>query len=104
MRNMSRHLPRRKQSIHRSLRALVLLVAVAFAVAGSAVAQVTSGTLAGSVVDPQGGRVPGATVVVTSESRGTRLAPVATNAEGDFVAPNLAPDTYSVEVTVPGFK
>jgi Carboxypeptidase regulatory-like domain/TonB-dependent Receptor Plug Domain len=81
-----------------------LLVLAAFAAPSSAVAQVTSGTLAGSVVDPQGGRVPGATVVLTSESRGTRLAPVVTNTEGDFVAPNLAPDTYSVEVTVPGFK
>jgi hypothetical protein len=38
------------------------------------------------------------------ESRGTRLTPVVTNPDGDFVLPNLPADTYTVEVTMPGFK
>src|SRR5437016_2989267 len=80
------------------------IILAAFAVTSFAFGQVTSGTLTGSVADSQGGRVPGATVVLTSESRGTRLAPVVTNTAGDFVATNLIPDTYSVEVTVQGFK
>ncbi len=100
---MSKTLSLRIRFVHRALWVSVLLAAVALFVS-SAGAQVTSGSLAGSVVDSQGGRVPGATIVLTSESRGTRLAPVTTNGDGDFIAPSLLPDTYAVEVTVAGFK
>src|SRR5579872_6119662 len=86
------------------LRRVLSIILAAFAVSSFAFGQVTSGTVAGSVVDAQGARVAGATIVLTSESRGTRLAPVVTNTSGDFVAPDLIPDTYSVEVTVQGFK
>ena len=41
------------------------LVAFALAVTGLAIAQETTGSLAGQVVDPQGLAVPGATVTVT---------------------------------------
>jgi hypothetical protein len=66
-------------------------------------AQVTSGTVYGTVQDVDGGVLPGATVVLISESRGTKSAPVTASATGDFVVPNVAPDTYSVEVTMPSF-
>ena len=32
------------------------------------------------------------------------MAPVVTNATGDFVVPNVTPDTYTVEVSMPGFS
>ena len=48
----------------------VLLVCCAF---GTASAQVTTGNVAGTVQDPQGGVVPGATVTLTSATRGTSL-------------------------------
>ncbi len=32
------------------------------------------------------------------------MAPVVTNATGDFVVPNVTPDTYTIEVAMPGFK
>ena len=67
-------------------------------------AQVTTGTVAGSVKDDQGLPVPGASVVLVSEARGTKMAPVVTNSTGDFVVPNVTPDTYTVEVTMPGFS
>ena len=60
-------------------------------------AQITTGTVAGSVKDDQGLAVPGASVTLISEARGTRMAPVVTNATGDFVVPNVTPDTYTVE-------
>ncbi|MDQ3349451.1 MAG: carboxypeptidase-like regulatory domain-containing protein, partial [Acidobacteriota bacterium] len=69
-----------------------------------ATAQITTGTIAGTVKDSQGGVVPGATIVLISESRGTRSAPTVTNAQGDYVLPNVTPDTYTVEVTMEGFK
>jgi len=45
---------------------------------GSAFAQITTGNVFGTVKDTQGGVLPGATVVLTSQTRGTKLAPVVT--------------------------
>ena len=67
-------------------------------------AQITSGSVAGVVKDAQGGAVPGATVELISEQRGTRLAPVVTGNTGDFSFQNVVADTYTVEVTMSGFK
>jgi hypothetical protein len=72
--------------------------------AGPVSAQITTGTVAGSVRDEQGLAVPGATVVLISEARGTKMAPVVTNATGDFVVPNVTPDTYTVEISMSGFS
>ena len=49
-------------------------------------------------------QIPGATVVLVSESRGTRSTPVVTSGTGDFVIPNITSDTYTVEVTMSGFR
>ncbi|MCC7044873.1 MAG: carboxypeptidase regulatory-like domain-containing protein, partial [Acidobacteria bacterium] len=72
--------------------------------APTATAQITTGTIAGTVQDSQGGVIPGATVVLISESRGTRSVPGVTSATGDYVFPNMTPDTYTIEVTMPGFR
>ena len=67
-------------------------------------AQVNTGTVLGTVKDAQGGVVPGATVTLISEARGTRMAPAISSEAGDFVIANVATDTYTIEVTMPGFK
>jgi hypothetical protein len=67
-------------------------------------AQITTGTVSGTVKDAQGGVVPGATVVLISEAKGTRSNPAVTNTTGDYVFPNVAADTYTVEVSMEGFK
>jgi hypothetical protein len=86
-------------------RRLPALVLCALMVGTSAVSgQITTGTVAGTVQDSQGGVIPGATIVLISESRGTRGVPGVTNASGDYVFPNTTPDTYTVEVTMPGFR
>src|SRR5204863_9609111 len=72
--------------------------------AGPAFAQVNTGTVLGTVKDAQGGVIPGATVTLISEARGTRSAPVVTNENGDFVFANVTADTYTVEVTLESFK
>ena len=79
--------------------AIVLLVA-----SGPAFAQVSTGTVAGTVKDAQGGVIPGATVTLISEARGTRSTSVVTNETGDFVFVNVTADTYTVEVTLESFK
>src|SRR5216117_1363720 len=67
-------------------------------------AQITTGTVTGTVKDSQGNVIPGATVVLISETRGTKSAPAVTNDTGDYVFPNVTPDTYTVEVTLEAFK
>ncbi|HMC75715.1 MAG TPA: TonB-dependent receptor [Vicinamibacterales bacterium] len=82
--------------------ALLLFTMLASVIPASA--QLTTGTLTGTLKDAQGGVVPGATVTLTSEGKGTQLSPAFTNANGDFVIANVQPDTYTIEVTMAGFK
>ncbi|HWB30251.1 MAG TPA: carboxypeptidase-like regulatory domain-containing protein, partial [Vicinamibacterales bacterium] len=85
-------------------RVLAVALSLLMATAASVSAQITTGTVAGTIKDATGAVVPGATVVLTSEARGTKMAPVVTNADGDFVIPNVTADTYTVEVTMTGFR
>jgi carboxypeptidase family protein len=62
------------------------------AIAAPASAQVTTGTVLGTVRDAQGGVIPGAAVTLTSETRGTKLSDVFTNESGDFTFINVPPD------------
>jgi hypothetical protein len=71
--------------------------------ATSAFTQVTSGSVFGSVRDVSGAVIPGATVVLISSSRGTSVE-TTTNENGDFTFPNALGDTYTVRVTMDGFK
>ncbi len=67
--------------------------------------QVTTATLTGTVKDAQGNVVPGATVVLTSDTRGgLQVGTTVTDAKGDFIFPGTMPDTYSVTVSLEGFK
>ena len=70
----------------------------------AALAQITTGNVSGIVRDPQGGVIPGATVVLISETRGTKSAPATTNETGLYVFPNVTADTYTIEVTLDAFK
>ena len=63
----------------------------------------TTGTVTGTVKDDQGGVIPGATVTLISEARGTSLDAV-TTVTGDFVFSNITGDTYLVRVSMDGFK
>ncbi len=90
--------------IRSTCRIVAGLVVALFLLAPSALAQITTGTVMGRVVDPTGGVVAGAQVVLISEARGTRTAPVPTNESGDFVIPNVTADTYTIEVSAAAFK
>ena len=73
-------------------------------VSAPVLAQITTGTVSGTVKDTQGGVIPGATVTLTSETKGTSLPPTVTSATGDFQFPVTPVDTYTVEITMPSFK
>ncbi len=65
-------------------------------------AQVTTGTIVGTVADSNG-VVPGASVVIHEVNRGTADT-VVTDASGSYTAPFLTPGTYRIEINVSGFK
>jgi hypothetical protein len=66
-------------------------------------AQTTSASVLGSVHDPSGAVLPGVTVTMTSNTQGNVLTAV-TDESGRFVFPIVRPDTYSLKVTLQGFK
>ena len=83
----------------RVLSVLGLLVVVSTAVWG----QSTSGAIQGTVVDPTGAFLPGATV--TARNMGTGVTTTATTTSaGVYALPNLAPGSYAVTVVAPGMK
>lgn len=87
-----------------ALRISVVLCLAAWATAAlPASAQITTGTISGSVKDAQAAVVPGATVTLVSAARGTTTE-AQTNADGNFVFPNVTAGTYLVRVTMDGFK
>src|SRR6476659_846432 len=77
---------------------------VVLTIAAPASAQITTGTLSGTVKDSQGGVVPGAAITLTSDTRGTKLSDVFTNDQGDFTFVNVPPDKYTITVSMQGFK
>jgi hypothetical protein len=79
-----------------------LAILVALAISG-VYAQSTSGTLVGTVRDSTGAEVAGAKVRVTNTGTGAVVETVS-NANGDYVAPNLIPSTYQIRVEHPGFR
>ena len=60
----------------RPVRICAIAIAVQFTLALSVLAQLTTGSVAGTVKDAQGGVIPGATVTLVSETRGTKSIPV----------------------------
>lgn len=66
-------------------------------------AQLTGGTLFGTVTDPSGATVPKAQVSVKNVATGV-VKSATTNADGLYTAPNLLPGTYQLSVSSPGFS
>src|SRR5438552_1809487 len=84
------------------LRALLLATAL-LSVVPYAVAQSVSGSITGSVIDPSGAALPGATITVANQSTGVET-PTKSNGAGYFNASNLIAGIYRVDVSAPGFK
>ena len=71
--------------------------------AGSLHAQTTNGGIQGTVSDPNGGAVAGASVTAQNLDTGLTQATTTTDA-GIYSLPNLPPGRYSVVVQAPGLK
>jgi len=75
-----------------------------FALASSpCLAQINTATIAGSVRDPTGANVPGATVVVENVASGVRRG-AQTNSDGVYSVPLLQPGQYTVTISKDGFQ
>src|SRR5688500_19352895 len=85
---------------YRVFRALFVIIAV-MALSTSAFAQTS--TLSGVVVDSAGGVIPGADVVIKHNATGVTTSAVS-NAQGAFSFPGVQTGTYTVTITLQGFK
>ena len=84
-------------------RAWIGALAVLLLAIGSAVGQEFRGTITGTVTDPNGAIVSGASVTV--KNVGTNVSStVTTNDSGAYTVPFLAPGTYNISATGSGFK
>ncbi len=81
----------------------LLLASVFLLVSILVFGQAGTGTITGTITDPAGAVVAGATVEVKNTETGTTVQTVSTNT-GAYTVLNLQPGPYSVTVTVAGFK
>jgi carboxypeptidase family protein/TonB-dependent receptor-like protein len=82
---------------------LLPVLVMATVVAPSHAQTAATGTILGSIVDPQGSGVPGAVVVVHNVDTGIERT-TTTTAEGLYRVPNLPPGNYEIRVEAPGFS
>ena len=80
-----------------------VLIAIALVLTGSAEAQERFGGLTGRVTDQQNLALPAVTVVTTNQESG-ELRTVVTDADGQFIIPNLVPGRYRVKFELSGFS
>ncbi len=89
--------------LNRRIGIFAIALAIAFCFSSLGMGQATNGSFLGTVHDPTGAVVPGATVTVTDVSKGTKST-TTTDAVGAYSFPTLIPGTYSISVTMTGFK
>src|SRR3979490_2916155 len=87
--------------IHIAARLLLGLCLAVFATSAMAQSS-TTGSIEGTVTDPNGAAVKGATVTATSPNLITSQ-PATTNDSGHYQIPALPPGTYKVAVDASGF-
>lgn len=80
-----------------------IVAAILLALPTTVTAQVLYGSIVGNVTDPNGASAPHATVIATDQATGTSQT-VTTDASGTYQVVNLQPGTFTVRVSLPGFK
>src|SRR5271167_2148955 len=82
---------------------LILTLCIVSLLAVPVMAQKTSGTIRGIVTDPSGAVLANVPVEIQNAETGLSRT-VTTNAQGEYVAPEVAVGTYKVTVKAPNFK
>jgi len=88
--------------MYRALFAALLLAVTVFQGAAS-LAQSNTGRLTGTVLDAQGGVMPGVTVKVT-DNQTKRERVLVADENGNFVIPQVEPGSFTVSATQPSFR
>jgi hypothetical protein len=91
-----------KTSLRNKFAAFALALPL-FLLAPLSVASAAGGELSGTVTDPKGAVVVGATVTVYPEGGGQPVATVKTDAQGQYKIPSVPPGSYTVGVVAEGF-
>src|SRR5437660_11209609 len=89
----------RPRMITRVFNATLVMLFFSFAL----LAQANFGRILGTVSDPSGAVLPGASISVIDTQRGLART-VTTDEVGQYNAPTLIPGTYTLRVEFPGFK
>ena len=89
--------------MHRRFAVSLLGLILAATLAGDVRAQAVYGSISGTVSDPQGAKISGATVTVTDLSKNISRS-VTTNESGNYEARSLVPGKYQVRVEQTGYK
>src|SRR6267378_1220153 len=63
-----------------------------------------AGRLAGSVVDPNGDSVAGASITLRQDGGTVPVLATVSTSQGLFVLPDVRPDYYELNVIAPGFR
>lgn len=84
-------------------RVVWLVLLLVFVSGASVLGQESRAVITGTVMDPQGKAVPGATVVVKNVATNVATT-VATSDRGLYTIPPVNPGNYTVSVSTPGFK
>ncbi len=87
----------------KSFRSRLVLVVMVMTLGCLLAAQTYQGRILGSVTDPSGALIGGATVTITNTATGI-VRTLTTNASGDYFAPNLEPGPYTVSAQAASFK
>ena len=84
-------------------RTMMLAILCLFFAVGYTSAQTITGVISGSVIDPSGRAIPGATITLINEGTGDSRSTIS-EATGGFVFPALLSGAYTVKVEVKGFQ
>lgn len=94
---------KQKHLIYRGLMAILLTILVSSVGRVYAQLAVSTATLSGSVTDPSGAIIPGATVTLSSTERGINRSFTA-NGQGHYSFSQLPPGNYTLDIQGKGFK
>jgi hypothetical protein len=86
-----------------SFRTFVSLLFLAYIAVQPASAQVLYGSVVGTVEDPSGAVVPGATLSLTNVATGS-VREILSDEQGRYTAANLPAGTYTITASGPGFR
>jgi hypothetical protein len=102
VRSCARHLSTGDLEMQRIIRFSSLFV-LALALSSVTAAQTTSGSITGTVTDPNQAAVASAIVKITDESKSFTIS-ATTDGDGRFVFPQVPPGTYKMSIEATGFK